>query len=512
MWHAADIAHTLQEAYGYGFRETLPDYPKPKFDWGYLAERRDAYIRRLNGIYERNLEKDKVEYLTGYGQLVDRQHVKVTPVKTVTGEDGLMEEVTISADHIMIAAGGSPTIPSDDEVPGASLGIDSDGFFALRKQPARALVIGAGYIAVELAGTFNSLGTETHLSIRHDSFLRNFDSIIGDTIKGCMESSGLKIHPRTNVKKIEGQRGGPLDVHFCNGEKVQVDCVLWAIGRHPNVKNLGLETVGIKTDTTGIVADEYQNTNVEGIYSLGDIAGKAELTPVAIAAGRRLSNRLFGPPKFANDHLDYNNIPTAIFSEPTCGSVGLSEPDARLRYGDDKITIYKTRFTPMYYSVLDKKAPAAYKIVCAGEDEKVVGVHMVGMGSDEVIQAVGIAVKMGATKKDFDDTVAVHPTCAEGAPQPRMIVLTQQSLSRPTPRRSHKGARFTSVRQYAPSAARRRQTGGSCSSNAAGRCAQSRSAAQCPNARGVLARPAAMATARLAAAAARTWAAFRRAR
>ena len=410
MWHASDIQDKLKEAHEYGFTDAGRSFSVPSVDWHTLAEKRDAYIRRLNGIYDNNLQKDHVAYISGHGRLLGDGRVQVTP-----GVDGaLKKEVTLSADHIVVATGGRPSIPSDDDIPGASLGTDSDGFFAWREQPKRVAVVGAGYIAVELAGVLHSLNSETHLLIRHDSFLRNFDPIISDTLMQYMGNTGLHVHKSTNVKRVEGERGGPLTLHLDTGDTLEVDALVWAIGRYPNTNNLGLKEAGVETDKRGnIVVDKYQNTSAKGVYAVGDIQGKALLTPVAIAAGRRLSNRLFGGPKFHDDHLDYDNIPTAIFSHPAAGTVGLSEPEARQKYEGQKITIYRTRFTPMYYGLLSKKGPAAYKIVCVGEEEKVVGVHMVGMGSDESIQTVGIAVKMGATKRDFDNTVAVHPTSAE---------------------------------------------------------------------------------------------------
>ncbi|WFD39300.1 glutathione-disulfide reductase [Malassezia japonica] len=410
MWHAADLQEHLKEAHEYGFEDAGKSFNVPTVNWNYLAEKRDAYVRRLNGIYDRNLEKDKVDYISGHGKLLGHGRVRVSP--SPNGE--LKQEITISADHIVIATGGRPSLPSDKDIPGASLGTDSDGFFAMREQPKRVLVVGAGYIAVELAGVLNALGSETHLAIRHDKVLRAFDPIISDTLMDVMHNTGLKLHKNTNVKRVEGAKGGPLTVHFDTGSSIEVDALIWAIGRHANTANLGLEAADVKTDQKGsIVVDKYQNSSAAKIYAVGDIQGKAELTPVAIAAGRRLSNRLFGPEKFKDDHLDYTNIPTAIFSHPAAGTVGLTEAETREKFAGEKITIYRTRFTPMYYGLLSHKMPAAYKIVCVGEEQKVVGVHMVGMGSDESIQTVGIAVKMGATKQDFDDTVAVHPTSAE---------------------------------------------------------------------------------------------------
>lgn len=413
MWYATDVQEQLKAAIEYGFEVDGKPPVVPRINWNAFVEKRDAYIRRLNGIYERNLDKDHVEYISGHGRLLGNGKVHVTPTKADSGE-GLSEETVISADHIVIATGGRPSIPSDEDVPGASLGIDSDGFFALREQPKRVMIVGAGYIAVELASVLHTLGSETHLVVRHDKALRNFDPLIADTLKDVIVKSGLNFHTDTNVARIDGQPGGPLRITLVTGQVVEVDTLIWAIGRKPNTDNLGLQEVGVATDARGnIVVDKYQNANVPGIYAVGDVQGKAQLTPVALAAGRRLANRLFGGPRFADDHLDYENIPTAVFSHPTIGTVGLTEPQARARHGDKKITIYRSRFTPMYYSMLSEKGPAAYKIVCVGEEEKIVGVHMIGIASDELIQAVGITVKMGATKADYDNTVAVHPTSAE---------------------------------------------------------------------------------------------------
>lgn len=410
MWHAADVLEALHQAPEYGFKGVKA----PAFDWKYFAEKRDAYVRKLNGIYDNNLKKDGVTYISGHAKLLGNGEVEVAMLEgDQRGHYG--EKHVIKADHICIATGGRPIIPSDDDVPGASLGIDSDGFFDLKEQPKRVAVVGAGYISVELAGVFNTLGTETHLLIRNDSFLRTFDPIIAKTLHEHMTKTGLKVHQKVNVKKVEGQKGGPLTVHLDTGDSVEVDCLLWGIGRRPNTDNLGLEAAGVKTDKKGcIIVDKFQQTNVEGITCVGDVAGKALLTPVAIAAGRRLSNRLYGPePLKGKDFLDYENIPTVVFSHPTSGTVGLTESEAVDKFGKENITIYETKFTSMYFGMLEDKQPTAYKLVCQGKDEVVVGVHCVGVGTDEMMQGLGIAVKMGATKKNFDDTVAIHPTSSE---------------------------------------------------------------------------------------------------
>ncbi|EPQ58626.1 hypothetical protein GLOTRDRAFT_57736 [Gloeophyllum trabeum ATCC 11539] len=405
MWHAADIAEKIRHAKNYQFQG--PGIGSPQFDWASFKPQRDAYIRRLNGIYDKNLGNDGVEHHHGRARLLAADKVEVTR------PDG--SKYTLEADNITIAVGGRPTIPSDDKIPGASLGTDSDGFFDLPEQPKRVAVVGAGYIAVELAGVFHTLGSETHVFIRHDHVLRTFDPMIQETLTNWMEHTGVNIHKNSNITRVDGQKGSPLTLHTDKGEKVEVDYLLWAIGRHANTENLGLEELGIEMDKQGnVIVDKYQNTKVKGVYAIGDVAGKALLTPVAIAAGRRLSNRLFGPPEYKDQFLDYSNIPTVVFSHPPIGTVGLTEPEAREKYGD-AVKIYKSSFRALYFSMVDEdhKEPTVYKLIVQGPEERVVGIHIIGMGSDEVMQGFGVAVKMGARKKDLDDTVAIHPTSAE---------------------------------------------------------------------------------------------------
>lgn len=404
MWHAADMADRLRHAAdGYQFRGV----PEPNFDWRTFKLQRDAYIRKLNNIYENNLEREKVEYHPGYASFVGKDAIEVIKPNG--------EKYVMHADHITIAVGGCPVIPSNEKIPGASLGIDSDGFFELKDRPKRVAIVGAGYIAVELAGVLNALGSETHLIIRKDKVLRSFDPTLHDILTPWMEHTGIKIHKHSNVTKVEGEKGQTLTVHTDKEGAIEVDCLLWAIGRRSNTESLGLQDVGVEIDRKGdIVVDDYQNTSTKGIYAIGDVQGKALLTPVAIAAGRRLSNRLFGPEKFKGDKLSYNNIPTVVFSHPPIGTVGLTEPEARQLYGDD-VKIYKSSFRSLYFSQIDEehKEPTVYKLIVVGEEERVVGVHMIGQGSDEALQGFAVAVKMGARKKDLDDTVAIHPTSAE---------------------------------------------------------------------------------------------------
>jgi len=406
-FNAAAIAETIHEAKAYGFSvdQTAP------FDWPTFKKKRDAYILRLNGIYEKNLGNDKVEYIHG------RAHLTSKNTAEVVLDDGSKQ--IIKAKKILLAVGGHPTIPQ--KIPGAEYGTNSDGFFEIAKQPKKVALVGAGYIAVEFAGMLNALGSETHLFIRHDKFLRTFDPMVQEAIVAEYERLGVHIHKNSTQSKVEkDEKTGQLTLHYKddNGEgKLEgLDHLLWAIGRSPETEDLGLDKAGVKQNDKGqIIADEYQNTNVENIYSLGDVVGKVELTPVAIAAGRKLSDRLFGPPKFSSAKLDYNLIPSVVFAHPEVGSIGLTEPQAVEKYGKDNIKIYNTSFTAMYYAMMEQedKGPTKYKLICQGPEEKVVGLHILGLGSGEMLQGFGVAIKMGATKSDFDNCVAIHPTSAE---------------------------------------------------------------------------------------------------
>jgi len=402
-WNAADLRQKMidSKAYGFNFEETSP------FDWTSFVSKRDAYIKRLNGIYEKNLDKDHVEFIHGRASFIDQHTVSVKL------DDGSKE--TIKAKNILIAVGGHPNIP---DMPGADLGITSDGFFEVKKQPKVAALVGAGYISVEMAGMFHALGTETHLFIRNDTFLRTFDPMIQEKVTAEYERQGIHLHKQSSQSKIEDLGDGKKRVHYSDSkgkdQTLDVDCLLWAIGRSPEVEDLNLKAIGVNQDDKGhIPVDDYQNTNISNVFALGDVCNKNfELTPVAIAAGRRLSDRLFGGQKDA--HLVYDNIPSVVFAHPEVGSVGLTEPEAREKYGD-AVKVYSTSFTAMYYAMMEAedKGPTAYKLVCTGPEEKVVGLHIMGIGSSEMLQGFGVAIKMGATKKDFDSCVAIHPTSAE---------------------------------------------------------------------------------------------------
>ncbi|KAG6008337.1 GTP-binding protein gtr1 [Claviceps pusilla] len=406
-YNAAAIAETIHDAKAYGFsvEQTAP------FDWATFKKKRDAYIQRLNGIYERNLGNDKVEYLHGWGRLVSKNQVEVTQ------DDG--SKVLVNAKKILLAVGGRPSSPPS--IPGAELGLNSDGFFDIDKQPKKVAIVGAGYIAVEFAGMFNALGTETHLFIRHKTFLRNFDPMIQETVTKEYERLGVHVHKESQATKLEKDADGKLTVTYKDGQGNEssisgVDHLIWAVGRVPETDKIGLKEVGVKLNEKGhVMVDEYQNSSVDGIYALGDVTGQVELTPVAIAAGRKLAHRLFGPAQFSTLKLDYQNVPSVVFSHPEVGSIGLTEPQAVEKYGKDNIKVYKTSFTAMYYAMMepDQKGPTSYKLIVTGPEEKVIGLHIMGLGSGEMLQGFGVAIKMGATKADFDSCVAIHPTSAE---------------------------------------------------------------------------------------------------
>jgi len=391
MWNAAEIADALHSASGYGFDVTLRGH-----DFAGLRQRREAYIERMRGNYERNLAKDRVELIRGRGVLRSANEVQVG-------------ERVLGAKHVLIATGGAPSIPN---VPGAELGLTSDGFFALSARPRSALIVGAGYIAVELAGILRGLGCEVTLAMRNERPLRSFDVMLGDALREALENSGVHVRLSTTVQSVALNANGQRVATFEGGHALPpVEALFWAIGRHANTAGLGLDTASVRTDPQGhVLVDEWQNTTTPGVYALGDVTGRATLTPVAIAAGRRLSDRLFGGK--AQAKLDYHDIPSVIFSHPPIASVGLSEAEARALHGD-AVKVYSTRFTNMFYAVTEHKALTHMKLVCVGADERVVGVHVIGRGADEMIQGFAVAVKMRATKADFDRTVAIHPTASE---------------------------------------------------------------------------------------------------
>jgi glutathione reductase (NADPH) len=395
MWYAAQLAEARHDSPEYGFESAAASH-----DWGQLVERREAYITRLNGIYAQNLAKRKVEHASGRGQLLGGGRVRIAAANG---------ERVVSAAHIVIATGSTPSRPI---IPGAELGLDSDGFFALTARPQQVTIVGSGYIAVEMAGIFLALGTRVTLVIRQDSVLRHFDAMLGEALLKVLRDSGAEVVTNATPRALKRDAAGALQLDLEDGRSLPAgDALFWAVGRHGNTAGLGVEAAGLRADAAGhLSVDAWQQTSVPGLYAIGDVTGAAQLTPVAIAAGRRLSDRLFGGMK--DRKLDYDNIPTVIFSHPPIGTVGLSEAEARSRFGD-AVKIYSAGFTPMYHALTTRKVRAQMKLVTVGAEERVVGVHVIGAGADEMLQGFAVAVKMGARKRDFDDTVAIHPTSAE---------------------------------------------------------------------------------------------------
>lgn len=391
MWYGATLAHALEDAAGYGF-----DLTRNGFDWGRLKAGRDAYVNGINTWYHTYLADSDIAEIPGRARFIDARTLEVN------GE-------RYTADHICIAVGGYPTVP---DIPGAELGISSDGFFELEALPERVAIAGSGYIAVELAGMLNALGSEVTLLLRREHILREFDAMLRECLMEEMLNDGIDIVTSIEIAEVARQDDGKLSLHGRKGQHLDdFDQLIWAVGRTPASAGLNLEAAGVATDANGFIpSDKFENTNVEGIYALGDVNGKAALTPVAIAAARRLADRLFGG--MQERHLPYENIPTVVFSHPPIGTVGLTEARAREIHGD-AVKIYQTRFTAMYHALTEHKRETAMKLVCVGAQEKVVGCHIIGMGADEMLQGFAVAVRMGARKADLDDTVALHPTSAE---------------------------------------------------------------------------------------------------
>jgi glutathione reductase (NADPH) len=392
MWNAADLGGALHDAQDYGFELEVSGH-----DWAQLKHARDAYVHRLNGLYAANLAKRGVELVAARASLRGAHEVQAG-------------ERTLAAPHVLIATGGRPQLPG---IPGAELGISSDGFFALNARPARVAVVGGSYIAIELANIFTALGSETSLILRGESALRSFDAMLGEAALVNLRAEGVEVVTHAMPAALRRSADGKIEFAASDGRRLGgFDALVWAIGRVPEVEGLGLERAGVRRDTQGYIStDKYQETNVAGVYAVGDVTGRWQLTPVAIAAGRRLADRVFGGQK--DRHLDYETIPTVIFGRPPVGTVGLSEREARERYGNDQVTVFRASFVPLYHAVTRAKVRAEMKLVTLGAEQRVVGLHVVGQGADEMLQGFAVALRMGATKKDFDDTVAIHPTSAE---------------------------------------------------------------------------------------------------
>jgi len=364
-----------------------------RFDWPTLVANKDREIARLNGVYERLLVNAGVEILRGRARLVDAHAVEV---------DGERWQ----ANTILVATGSWPQIP---DIPGAELAITSNEVFALEQLPRRALVIGGGYIALEFASIFNGLGVETTLAYRGGRLLRHFDAELGERIAKEMVKKGVKVRLNAAPASIARDASGALDTAFSDGTGVAADLVLSATGRVPNTRELGLEAAGVRCEADGrIVVDQTMKSSVDSIYAIGDVANRHNLTPVATAEGTAVARTLFGGEPAP---MDYDSIPTAVFSNPNLASVGLSEDDARTRYG--AVDVYRTSFRALKHTLGASDEQLFMKLVVDPASTRVVGAHMIGPDAGEIIQGVAIAVKLGATKAQFDATIGIHPTAAE---------------------------------------------------------------------------------------------------
>ena len=392
MWYGAQVSETLKNYaadYGYTIGET-------SFDFKTLRKNREAYIERSRQAFSNNFNRNGVDYIEGYARFVDKNTVEVN------GEH-------IRAKHIVIATGSYAFIPN---VPGSELGGTSDDVFAWEELPESVSIIGAGYIAVELAGVLHALGVKTDLFVRKGGPLRGFDQGIVEVLVEEMKKNGQPLHTHKVPQKVEKLDNGDIQIHFEDGTTHTSQKVIWAVGRKANVHQLNLEAAGVELTERGFIqVDEYQNTTTSGIYALGDVSGEKELTPVAIKAGRTLAERLFNGKTDAK--MDYELIPTVVFSHPAIGSIGLTQEQAEAKYGVENIKVYQSTFAGMYSAITVHRQMTKLKLITLGEEEKVIGLHGIGGGIDEMIQGFAVAIKMGATKADFDATVAIHPTASE---------------------------------------------------------------------------------------------------
>ena len=392
MWYGAQVSETLKNYaadYGYTIGET-------SFDFKTLRKNREAYIERSRQAFSNNFNRNGVDYIEGYARFVDKNTVEVN------GEQ-------IRAKHIVIATGSYAFIPN---VPGSELGGTSDDVFAWEELPESVSIIGAGYIAVELAGVLHALGVKTDLFVRKGGPLRGFDQGIVEVLVEEMKKNGQPLHTHKVPQKLEKLDNGDIQIYFEDGTTHTSQKVIWAVGRKANIQQLNLEAAGVELTERGFIqVDEYQNTTTPGIYALGDVSGEKELTPVAIKAGRTLAERLFNGKTVAK--MDYELIPTVVFSHPAIGSIGLTQEQAEAKYGAENIKVYQSTFAGMYSAITVHRQMTKLKLITLGEEEKVIGLHGIGEGIDEMIQGFAVAVKMGATKADFDATVAIHPTASE---------------------------------------------------------------------------------------------------
>ena len=391
-WYGARVSEAIHKyAPNYGFDVTMEG-----FDYTIFLEARDGYVSRSRASYDRQFEKNGIEVYSDFGRFIGPKTIEV-------GQE------TLQGKYVMIATGGKP---SRLDVPGSDLLDNSDDFFEWQDLPESVAFIGAGYIAVELSQMMAAFGVESHLVVRHDRPLRHFDHMLSDLLMEEMVKEGVQLHTHTNFDAYERTQDGKIACYQDGQLVLTVDRVVQAIGRTPNTNQLGLEQTGVELDDKGhIIVNEGHETDEPGVYAVGDVIDRIDLTPVAIRAGRRVAEYLFNDA--SDSEIDYTNVPSVIFSHPAIGTIGLSEEEAIETYGSDRIKVYKSRFYAMYTSAGGHRQPCDFKLVCLDDQETVIGLHGIGEGVDEMIQGFGVAMKMKATKADFDSVIAIHPTGAE---------------------------------------------------------------------------------------------------
>lgn len=387
--YGAHYPEDFEQATGYGW--TLGE---TRFDWPTLIANKDHEIQRLNGIYRNLLVNNGVSLLEGHARLLGPHEVEVNGQR-------------YSAANILIATGGWPQVP---DIPGKELAITSNEVFHLKQLPKRVLVVGGGYIAVEFASIFHGMGAQTSLLYRRDLFLRGFDGAVRRHLKEELEKKGLDLQFNSDIERIEEQSDGSLLAHLKDGRQLATDCVFYATGRRPMLDNLGLESTAVTLDEKGfITVDEHYRTQEPSIFALGDVIGRVQLTPVALAEGMAVARQLFRPQEYRA--VDYRNIPTAVFSLPNIATVGLSEEQAR--EGGYQVKVFESRFRPMKLTLTEQQERTLMKLVVDAQSDRVLGCHMVGPESGEIVQGLAVAIKAGATKQVFDETLGIHPTAAE---------------------------------------------------------------------------------------------------
>lgn len=387
--YGAHFADEFEQASGFGWTVA-----EAGFDWSTLIANKNREIERLNGIYRNLLVNSGVTLLEGHARIVDEHHVELAGKR-------------YSAQHILIATGGWPLIPN---IPGREHAIDSNQAFFLPQLPKRVLVVGGGYIAVEFASIFNGLGAETTLLYRGDLFLRGFDKAVRLHLQDELNKRGVNLQFNSDIAHIDKQADGSLHATLKDGRVLHVDCIFYATGRRPMLDNLGLENTAVELDDRGFIkVDEQYQTNTPSILAIGDVIGRVQLTPVALAEGMAVARRLFKADEYRP--VDYRMIPTAVFSLPNIGTVGLSEEQAKAE--GYSVKVFESRFRPMKLALTEAQERTLMKLVVDAKTDRVLGCHMVGPDAGEIIQGLAVALKAGATKQIFDETIGVHPTAAE---------------------------------------------------------------------------------------------------